>query len=202
MPTAPAPVQLRNITRGFAEFKRKKYTQGSLVSLSPNDIVVDVGAFIGPFTLGAAPEVSEVISVEPSPQTAAVLRENVAHLDNVSVREFAAWSSSTTLMFKLGEDASDNSAIDVDKSGVVSTMEVRAERLDETLDGPVDFLKIDAEGAEPEAVEGAGTIARQVAVDVSPERHGESTEDEVRSILESRGYECERSGAILSGTLE
>jgi hypothetical protein len=58
----------------------------------------------------------------------------------------------------------------------------------------VDFLKLDAEGLEPEVLCGVGDIeVKKMVVSGSAERDGEFTAPEVISLLESESYEVFRS---------
>lgn len=62
----------------------------------------------------------------------------------------------------------------------------------------IDFLKIDAEGAEPEVLEGTPLCrVKKVAVDCSPERFGKTTVFEVLKILLSAGFKCQVRGYMV-----
>lgn len=62
----------------------------------------------------------------------------------------------------------------------------------------IDFLKIEAEGVEIEAFEGAGDLPiKKIAVDVSPERDGESPCEYFKDALSSRGYDVKLRGNVL-----
>ena len=74
----------------------------------------------------------------------------------------------------------------------------------ESLNIPrVDFLKIEAEGYEPEILEGATEVlhcVRKIAVDASPERRGKSTLSECRAILERAGFNVYERNWMLFGS--
>jgi ABC-type phosphate transport system ATPase subunit len=62
----------------------------------------------------------------------------------------------------------------------------------------IDFLKIDAEGAEPEVLDGVDlSKVKKVAVDCAPERFGKSTVSKVVQILRTAGYECKVIGYMV-----
>jgi len=75
-------------------FVEKLYFQGG-VSISPGDIVLDVGANIGIFTLFAAKQGAQVYAFEPVPPTFEVLQQNirlhrldsVAHTRNIGISD-------------------------------------------------------------------------------------------------------------------
>jgi FkbM family methyltransferase len=125
--------------------------------------VVDIGANIGYYTLLSARAVGwrgRVIAVEPDPDNAALLRENVRRnrLRNVTVLEAAAWRETTRL--KLRRDP-----VNTGDSRIVSGAQgydVPAVALDERLgDLPVSLVKIDAQGTDHVALEGLRqTLAR------------------------------------------
>ena len=76
-----------------------------------------------------------------------------------------------------------------------SVINISSKRLDSIEINYVNFdyvlLKMDAEGFEPEVLLGASGILKHVdecVVDVSPERLGQSTLSEVKTILQNSGF--------------
>jgi hypothetical protein len=66
-----------------------------------------------------------------------------------------------------------------------------------------DFVKIEAEGVELEVFEGLDDLRpRKLAIDVSPERNGESPADEFREHLAPLGYEIRQHAHIMFAKLE
>ena len=54
---------------------------------------------------------------------------------------------------------------------------------------PICYVKIEAEGFEPEIVRGLGDLKpRVITIDATPERNGQSPRDEIKQILGSKGY--------------
>lgn len=90
---------------------------------------------------------ANIIAYEPDPQMFALLEKNVGHLEGVELRDAAAWIEETTLTFFSEGSLAGSTEIDLRNAG--KSVTVRAERLrDEISKAPVDFLKIDIEGAE------------------------------------------------------
>jgi FkbM family methyltransferase len=127
-------------------------------TVKPGDTVVDVGANIGYFTLLLSSLVGptgRVISIEASPQTAAMLRANVElnGCKNVDVREIAVTEQPGTLKLfhsKFG-DGNTGMATVVEGRGSTSFDLVKTDTLLSILGadaGRVSFIKIDIEGAE------------------------------------------------------
>lgn len=175
--------------------KIKKYTLPGFVEINSSDTVVDVGAFVGEFSLPASKIGKKVISIEPAPRNYHSLEKN-ARNHNIQTIQAIVSDTNVSNTLNIGEDPSDHSIMDVDVGEIKSTVSVESVRLDELVEeldeDHIDFLKIDAEGAEPEVLRGAsGITIRKVAVDCSPERNGETTVQEVTKVLEHQGFETQ-----------
>jgi len=176
------------------EAKYARYTDDEFCSVGPNDLVVDVGAFLGEFSLAAARHAGEVLAIEPDPKSFRCLSLQTADRDNIIVLNELPLNERTTLSFKSATDGSESSVINVDR-GEYEEVEILAKPLDDIFAEQgithVDFMKIDAEGAEPEVLRGLQeTKVDKLVIDVGKERNGAGTENEVREILEDRGYDC------------
>lgn len=135
--------------------------------------VVDVGGHIGSFTLRAKslwPD-STVIAAEPDPETAALFRENTAHLPGVLFHELALVGSGRGPEVHFCEIGRDGSRENTAKSFVVEavrglnpdtpcptpTCVVAAAPLSRLLRAygvqEIDVLKLDCEGSEAEVLE-------------------------------------------------
>jgi FkbM family methyltransferase len=118
--------------------------------------VVDIGAHVGYYTLLSARTVGwrgRVIAVEPDPDNAALLRENVRRnrLRNVTIVEAAAWRETTRLQLRrdLANTGDNRIVLGVD------AYDVPAVALDERLARlPVSLVKIDTQGTDHIALEG------------------------------------------------
>jgi FkbM family methyltransferase len=163
-------------------------------TIEQGDIVIDGGAHVGGFSLAAADRGDHVYAVEPDPRVQQALTQTVQDRDNISVHEIALTDHSGELEFLLGPDPSENSFINVDTGEEVERIAVTTSTLEDFIASiehdAVDFLKLDAEGAEPEVLRGLGeTKPTTVAIDAGPERNGERTIDTVVDLLESNGHE-------------
>ena len=136
-------------------------------AVKPGDIVIDCGAHVGVFTakafsLGAA----KVIAVEPQPRNLECLRRNFpAELEDgrLVLVPKAVWSSEGTM--KMNSNAFNPAASSLVKPGDGGEIEVPVTTIDLLVAdlelSRVDFIKLDIEGAEPEALKGAkDTIQR------------------------------------------
>lgn len=145
-----------------------------LDQLNAGDIVVDLGANAGLYTVIAARAVGStghVYAFEPGQRALALLRRNIAinGLDNVTVIEAAVSNVSGQASFAVATDTALSSLADVNRSDQqVSAWEtVRTVRLDDAIAEyripAVTFIKMDVEGAEKLALEGAPNILARAA---------------------------------------
>lgn len=140
--------------------------------LRAGDVVLDIGANIGWFSLVAAKctgKSGRVHAFEPHPQTAAMLKRTVAENDlrsQVSVWEFALsdkWGKAD-LNWGRGTDNPGGAflgAAGATERGKFESVAVTTAPLDELLpEVAPDFIKIDVEGAEARALNGAKRAIR------------------------------------------
>jgi protein O-GlcNAc transferase len=132
--------------------------------LSPGMRVLDVGANFGVYTLLAARRVGaqgRVFSVEPSTTTARWLRANVVlnDFENVRILQLALSDRTGELGLSLKSGAECQRLV-ADASPFEPVERVKVSRLDEfALQSgieSIDFVKLDAEGAEKQIVDGGG----------------------------------------------
>ena len=158
-----------------------------------NMLVLDIGAHIGEFTMVAARESKQVICFEPDPIVRDVLVLNTKMLNNVKIMPIGLSDQNKETEFFIATMHADSSFIK--PSNYDSVINISSKRLDSIEINYVNFdyvlLKMDAEGFEPEVLLGASGILKHVdecVVDVSPERLGQSTLSEVKTILQNSGF--------------
>jgi len=174
------------------------------VEIEMGDTVIDVGAFIGEFSIPAQEIGATVHAIEPAPVSFHCLTRNTEYIDSINCYQTSIWNENTTMTFSIGEDQTENSLFDVDNGKLVSKEVIDTQTIDSFLNendiNSVDFLKVEAEGAEPEVLEGAITAEMEkIAVDAGAERYGKETVDAVSDILVEAGYEVRKSGPIVFG---
>ena len=116
--------------------------------LPPNPYIIDCGANIGLSVIYLKqmfPDAT-IIAFEPDEENFNLLQTNIKsfNYENVQAHKEAVWIENTTLQF--ASEGSMSSRILTEVSG--RTVLVKAIRLKDYLNRPVDFLKIDIEGAE------------------------------------------------------
>jgi FkbM family methyltransferase len=117
-------------------------------SLPPRPYIIDCGANIGLSVIYMKrlyPD-AEIIAFEPDEKNFELLEKNIGSygFKNVQARKEAVWIANTVLQF--AGEGSMSSRIDSHPSQ--SSVQVKAFRLKDLLNRPIDFLKIDIEGAE------------------------------------------------------
>jgi FkbM family methyltransferase len=158
-----------------------------------NETVLDVGACVGEFTIPAAKKAKEVIAVEPDPENVVYLRRNISinGLQNVFIVEKAAWNCRKSLKLYLNECFREHTLVGKPEG---RSIEIQADTLDNIVSESgakrVDFLKMDVEGAELEALEGAEHVlnnVRKIVIETHI-RNGRKTTLEVQQFLKSRDF--------------
>lgn len=126
--------------------------------LKPGQVFVDVGAHIGYYTTLAAELVGptgRVYAFEPNPLNAKLLRKNTAKFGDV-VRIVRAAASDHVGSGRLYLNHGNSGDHRLYECPGRKSIEVDVVTLDSVLDGVnVDFIKIDAQGVEPEILRGA-----------------------------------------------
>ena len=153
----------------------KWITNVFLESVRPGMNVVDVGANIGFYSLLAAKNIGndgQLTCFEANPELAEIVFDNIAingYMSNTTVVSKAAFSESTTLEFNIYNKFMGSSSLWADEAATalfqdeIRTIKVEAISLDEYFPKghKIDFIKIDAEGAEPYILKGARRILNE-----------------------------------------
>lgn len=168
--------------------------------LGPGQIVVDVGAHIGAFSLMAGRRVGpsgRVLAFEPSPRTFELLKRNLEAngLSWAAPHAYALADAEGAAELFIADDSENNPAADtLSAQSGRKAVRVRLRRLDDVLAEErvdrIDLLKIDVEGAELRVLDGAPralTLARRIVMEVHAPRVDPA---EARRRLESLGFSC------------
>lgn len=124
--------------------------------------VVDVGANIGLSTILLARSAQRVIAFEPSPANVDYLRRNLTSngITNVEVVAAAVSDRPSTLRFHVAQFGAGSHVVAAGHvlGEAIQTIDVPAVTLDDALTASVSFIKIDAEGHEPDVLAGARAV--------------------------------------------
>lgn len=190
----PSPLRWKLYRQGFeARLDRleREYGVNRHVRLRQGAIVLDVGANAGEFAFVAARYGARIYCIEPDPSVFACLKANIAGLAGASAHDPVIWNADGEVAFGIAPARADSSVF-ADGAPKIGkrAMSLAAFARENGLAG-ADFLKCDAEGAEPEVLEGAGAFLeniRAVALDTGPERRGERTDRACGEILARAGF--------------
>ncbi len=162
------PKELQSVYLGYFDFLDHEPLTSQVFRslLKPGDVVIDVGANIGHYTLLAASVVGplgRIHAIECSPGTLALLSNNVARnkLQNIVIHPFAASNQRGTLPLNVTAiglswfNPHSNWPV---VSGSGTSVEVQAVPVDEIVSPPVNLVKIDAEGVDLEVLKGMQRI--------------------------------------------
>lgn len=139
--------------------------------------IIDCGANIGMSVLyfkSLYPQ-STLVAYEPDVENMAFLKRNIAinRLTGVECRQSAVWLTNGELFFT--SDGTQGSSIAND-SRTANLVKVKAERLADVLKTtPIDFLKMDIEGAESDVIKDCAPVLSNVK-NMFVEYHGKTTE--------------------------
>jgi FkbM family methyltransferase len=183
-----------------------------MAEIRVGDIIADVGAFIGVYTVALARRVGntgKVIAFEPDVKSCSLLRRHIA-LNNVSsnveVVDVAIGDADGTLRFHAAETGAESESRVIPPDTFIAgkeSVEVQSKTLDNFFDNKqVDIIKIDVEGYEEKVLRGAQNILkrksgypRAIFVEVHPYAWDEfGTESErLLSLLTSENYRIENA---------
>lgn len=141
--------------------------------INKNSVCVDIGANIGYVSIELAKRSKFVYSFEPQPLIYQVLLKNLVQNSCANAQAFNMGCYSKTTRLDFGDyqngwlgtnNPSDLESITSFGALSLKSSEkgfVEAKRLDEIIKGPIDFIKIDAQGADIDCIFGAeGLIAK------------------------------------------
>jgi FkbM family methyltransferase len=206
-PTPVPMVKLSHVVFGYEEWLQRKYCLPGFVEVERGDIVVDCGAYVGGFSIAAAKMAAQVHAFEPEGGNFSCLTYNFRGISNVTLNELGLYSETRRIGLNISPSSVEHSILTPDDGQVIAVREIDVMALKDYLQKrnvpKLDFLKIEAEGAELEVFDGLrGLTPRKLAIDVSPERNGESPAEEFRERLTSLGYEVRQRAHVMFARTE
>jgi FkbM family methyltransferase len=202
-------MDLRRASGWYAKGTNEVPIQDALAAhLKPGDVMYDVGANVGFFSLLAARLVGpsgKVVAFEPVPANAAAIRRNAAlnHFSKLEVVEAAVGDREGEIELILTRHPGGASIIpDTPSPDIIGRTRVPIVRLDDQVRvakvPPPRFVKIDVEGAESAVLRGMEWIARTHRPAIVCELDDASVQAVdgkiagVRELLTSWGYRVEQ----------
>ncbi len=179
--------------------------EGYLMNYLPKrgDIAIDAGAFPGNFTIILSRLVDRdglVIAIEPDRESFNYLayRFNRLSLKNINLLNCALWNADGKEEFRERSNEGSSLFNGEDKNHTPSNI-IQTRRLDTIINelkiSKVDYIKMDIEGAEIEALEGAAQVLKkhnpQLAIACYHLRNGKPTSFTLKEKLEELNYQVE-----------
>lgn len=168
-----------------------------------HDVVVDVGAHVGVFSIKAAAVASKVISIEPDAYNFKLLSFNIRlnHLKNLILVNSAVADYDGDAKLYLHSQSGMHSIMSARAPTSVHSVNVKVRKLDTIVKElnieRIDFLKIDVEGAEFYVLKGALNTLKKHRPFIVMEYHQNlsgTAKSKILDLLENLNYYCKEEG--------
>jgi FkbM family methyltransferase len=185
--------------------------------LNEGDVVIDAGANIGGFVVQAARKIGKtgkIYAIEPNEENRRTLQKNLElnNIENCEILSDALWSEKCTKEFFISHRPGEHTLIDYEGDAHFQKKDVttiHCERLDDLIKkhkiDKVDYLKMDIEGAEIEALKGAETFLKSqtpfLLIEALHEVDGKPAYHKIVTFLESLGYKMLKEVDNYRGTI-
>jgi FkbM family methyltransferase len=131
---------------------KNQYFSEAFINFGENDIFVDGGGFDGDTTLNFIKKVNnkynKILFFEPDEDSFLKAKENLKNVKNIEFFKKGLYSKSEIFRF----NSSGGLGSSIDENG---NTKIEVVSIDEILSEKADYIKMDIEGAEPEALKGA-----------------------------------------------
>ena len=142
--------------RGFEPKEHLQYFEPFLHLKKNGESFVDIGGFDGYTTemfIRHCPEYKEIFFFEPEKNNMQVAKDRLKQYKNVHYLPLGLSNKKQTLRFSTSGSSS--------KISEKGELEINVDRLDDLIDRKITFLKMDIEGAEKEAIDGARKLIKK-----------------------------------------
>lgn len=139
-----------DLLQGFTSREDQQYFEDFLELAPKGESFLDIGSYDGYTSLEfikRCPEYEHVHIFEPEPDNFQTCRQNLSGFKNIHFHQMGL--SDQRRLLKLEPQGSGSKITDQ------GSIDITVDRLDDILDEPVSFIKMDIEGAELGAIEGA-----------------------------------------------
>lgn len=178
-----------------------KWEPRSLIKLNDSDVMIDVGANAGFYTLHLAKTYknANIISIEADPETSSILEKNcnLNNLSNVTIHNLAIADREGELtLYQSASHSGIHSIFEPANSQDTSSVKIKSTTLDNLIHGSfnkVAWIKIDVEGAELSVLRGSSKtlkITNKIFVEVHEHilKQNNETSKEIIDILKNAGF--------------
>jgi FkbM family methyltransferase len=163
------------------------------IKFSADDLIVDCGANIGEVTKALQNKYQvHAICIEPEAKEVIALRQNTLS-EKTNIYQTLLWKEDSTITFYQNNESANSTVFT--NNDTAKGIECEAKKLTTILkndslfkkNGKIKLLKVEAEGAEPEILEGASDIlpkVEYVVIDCGPERASSEEKNTVIAVLQ------------------
>ncbi len=142
--------------RGFEAIEDQQYFEDFLDLREVGESFVDVGAFDGYTTqefIKRSPKYKNIFLFEPEEKNISVAKERLTEFDNIHFFQLGLSNKKETLKFDVSGSSSK-----ISDDGEIT---IYVDKLDDIVKEEVTFIKMDIEGAESQAIDGAKETIRR-----------------------------------------
>ncbi len=170
-------------------------------SINVDDVIVDIGANIGIFSIFAALKTkNKIFAFEPFPENFEFLKHNIKrnNLNNISVNCLAVSDKDGTEKLYISEISGGHLLFDHNKKGELNRyVEVPSKTLETIIKEnslkKINFLKMDCEGSEGQILNATPSSCFEIIEKIAIEFHDNVSSlnhDEIINLLENCGFNC------------
>jgi len=142
--------------RGFTDKETEQYFEDFLELSQKKESFVDIGAFDGYTTkefIIRCPKYNKVFLFEPEEQNMKIAKEKLSNFSNIDFFQFGLSDTKEVLKFDVSGSSS--------KISEDGTLIINVDKLDNFINEEVTFIKMDIEGYEQKAINGAKTLIQK-----------------------------------------
>lgn len=142
--------------RGFKAIEDQQYFEDFLQLQTEGETFVDIGGFDGYTTeafINRCPNYREIYFIEPEASNMARAQQRLKNHRNIHYCLSGVSDTTTTLRFEVGGSSS--------KISPYGSKQIAVDQLDNLISSPVTYIKMDIEGEEKKAIQGAAHLIQQ-----------------------------------------
>jgi FkbM family methyltransferase len=191
---------------GMGKILYKKY-QLNKVDIKKNDVVIEIGANIGELTKYISKFSPRIYAIDIELKLLSCLSENLRNYKPIKIFNLAIWNCSEIKEYESKlHQASSSLIIKKKNKNYLNIKKIKSLTLEDFLNQnnikKVKLVKVEAEGGEPEILQGAKNCLNKIkylSLDCGPERHGKKTLKYAVNFLKKNNFKVEVSGNYCLG---
>lgn len=174
-------------------------------NVEKDDIVIDIGAYVGSFCISSSNLAKTIIAIEPNPDAFQCLKLNLKNNNNVILINKGVWNESKKMEFYVDRKYPIANSLVIPPDSC-NKIEIEVDSLDNIISSynfeVINFIKMNIEGAEIEALRGMkDTLLKteKITMDAHHIRDGNWTIPKVVEILKEFNFEIQIDAGTVYG---